>query len=336
MIIPFFIPHSGCPHQCVFCNQKTITGVSAPETSADVPRKIEEYLQTRNPDEPADVAFYGGSFTALPLDVQHSYLEAVSPFISERRIRQIRISTRPDCITGKILESLKQYHVTIIELGAQSMDNAVLDRSGRGHRAEDTETAVRALREYAFSIGIQLMPGLPGDGRETFLNITVDKVISLMPDFVRLYPAVVVKGTALETLYRDGRYAPLTLAEAVALCRDAVLRFELAGIYVTRTGLQPTDELGRSGAILAGPYHPAFGQLVESQIFLESMRAALKGRKEKGDRAEFLVHPRNLSSALGQRRENVKMLMREYGLGKITVTGDAGISGMREIRLAET
>ncbi len=274
MIIPFFIPHSGCPHQCVFCNQKNITGQTNPVDPSTIPRKIIEYLSINNSGKAVHVAFYGGSFTALPFEIQRAYLIAVQPFITSGRIEGIRLSTRPDCITNEVLALLKEYHVTTIELGAQSMDDAVLKTSGRGHTANDTIDAARLIKANDFLIGLQLMPGLPGDSADSFMQ-TIDTVIELKPDFVRIYPALVIKDTPLEDLYRSRRYKPLSLDDAVALCREALERFELAGIEVIRIGLQPTEELERPGTIIGGPYHPAFRQLVESSILLDKMRTCI-------------------------------------------------------------
>jgi histone acetyltransferase (RNA polymerase elongator complex component) len=333
MIIPFFIPHVGCPHQCVFCNQNNITGQNHPEDASFIPGKIKRYLSTHDSNEPVEIAFYGGSFTALPLEAQQAYLEIVRPFIQAGDIRNIRLSTRPDCISGEILPLLKKHHVSVIELGAQSMDDEVLIHSGRGHRAEDTVKAVGLLKNRGFEVGLQLMPGLPDDTANDFLEKTIDAVIPIKPDFIRLYPALVIKNTPLEELYNKGRYTPLTLDEAVTLCRDAVMKFEQAGIPVIRVGLQPTEELERPGTILAGPYHPAFGQLVESLIFLDRMRTALKNTKGMNDRAEFLVHPKNISAAIGQRRENITKLKKEFGLTKIRIVADQSVKGKRGMKL---
>jgi len=316
MIIPFFIPHSGCPHQCVFCNQKNITGSIEPEDPAAIPGKIVRCLATDDTRQPVQVAFYGGSFTALPLEMQKTYLEAVRPFIHAGKVRNIRLSTRPDGIGNTILSLLKEYEVTVVELGVQSMVDEVLARSGRGHTSDDTVNAVKLLKKHGFTIGLQLMPGLPGDSSEHF-NDSVNRVIILNPDFVRLYPVLVVKDTPLENLYKSGRYTPLTLDEAVSLCRDAYREFEKAGIAVIRMGLQPTNELGKPGTVLAGPFHPAFRQLVESSLFLDMMRLAIQNRKEADDPAAFLVHARDISAAVGQHRSNVKMLKREFGLRNI-------------------
>ncbi len=335
MIIPFFIPHSGCPHQCVFCNQKNIIGQNLPEDVAAMPDKINRYVNRNNSSEPVQIAFYGGSFTALPLDKQKACLEAVRPFIQAGHIRNIRLSTRPDCISTEILSFLKEHHVSVVELGAQSMEDNVLARSGRGHTAGDTTRAVRLLREQGFAIGLQIMPGLPGDSAELF-HQTVDRVIALKPHFVRMYPALVIKGTPLEHLYTGGQYTPLAIDEAVALCRDAVVKFELAGIDVIRIGLQSTEELEKPGTILAGPYHPAFRQLVDSSIFLDKMRAALKEKPCRNDTAVFAVNPRDVSAAIGQQGKNRETLRREFRLEKISIVEDPNVGRGKGPKLLAT
>jgi histone acetyltransferase (RNA polymerase elongator complex component) len=335
MIIPFFIPHSGCPHQCVFCNQKNITGQTTPVTPPEIPRKITEYLDISSTDKPAHVAFYGGSFTALPFETQRAYLNAVQPFIQTGQIAGIRLSTRPDCITNEVLALLKEYRVATIELGVQSMDDAVLMRSGRGHTATDTMNAVRLIRSSGFLIGLQLMPGLPGDSAESFRK-TIDTVVELKPDFVRIYPALVIKDTPLEDLYASARYVPLSLDDAVSWCREALERFELAGVDVIRIGLQPTEELDKKGTIVAGPYHPAFRQLVESSILLDKMRRALRSYMGKTGRVIFQVNSKDLSAAIGQKRSNIKKLEKEFGVRNIDIVAGKTVLKRREPLLLST
>jgi histone acetyltransferase (RNA polymerase elongator complex component) len=324
MIIPFFIPHSGCPHQCVFCNQKNITGQAKPIDPSVIPRTITEYLAISNSDTSPQVAFYGGSFTALPFETQKAYLAAVQPFISAGTIASIRLSTRPDCITNEVLALLREYHVATIELGVQSMDDAVLTHSGRGHTTGDTINAVRLIRSHDFLIGLQLMPGLPGDSADSFLK-TIDAVIELKPDFVRIYPSLVIKDTPLEDLYASGRYVPLSLDDAVQLCRKALERFEAEGINVIRIGLQPTEELEKPGTIVAGPYHPAFREMVESSILLDKMRAALRNQTMKIRRVIFQVNPKDLSAAIGQQRSHIELLRKEFGLQEVRIVEDDAI-----------
>lgn len=321
MIIPFFIPDAGCPHQCVFCSQKTITGRREALAASKIPSVISTFLKTRQKKTPVEVAFYGGSFTALPLDVQQQYLREVLPFIENGRIKSIRVSTRPDCIDEERLVFLKEYHVRTIELGAQSMDNTVLTLAGRGHMSSHTINAVGMLKKHGLLMGLQLMVGLPGDSASSFANTIFDS-IKLKPDFVRLYPLLVLKDTPLEALYRSGEYHPLSLDNAVMLCSRALLQFEEAGIAVIRIGLQPTEDLEKPGAILAGPYHPAFRQLVETSIMLKYMQEALRQGPLKKDHATFRVHPSMVSSLIGQKRSAIAQIKKEFGLRSVTVIGD--------------
>jgi histone acetyltransferase (RNA polymerase elongator complex component) len=324
MIIPFFIPHAGCPHQCVFCNQKSITGVAKPADRTSLSRTINKYLETKGKKTGlASVAFYGGSFTALPHDIQRSYLSAVAPFLKSGRIKSIRLSTRPDAIDSAILDLLREYQVDIVELGVQSMNDQVLARSGRGHTASDTVTAVAMLRQRGFRIGLQLMPGLPGDGREAFAA-TVNETIALKPEFVRIYPTLVIRDTPLAEDYRTGRYQPLTLDQAVALCKTALTAYRAADIEVIRIGLQATDELEKTSTIIAGPYHPAFRQLVESSLLMDRMQEAVR-TNNAARRFIFLVHPVDLSFAIGQKRSNMETLRKQHPEKKIEVSLDRAV-----------
>lgn len=330
MIIPFFIPHAGCPHQCVFCDQKRITGRQSAVDPSVVPRVIASYLSHRltppgsRGAESHEAAFYGGSFTALPLPVQRAYLAQVQPFIASGAIAGIRVSTRPDALSTEIMDLLEQHHVRSVELGAQSMDDEVLRCSGRGHCAEDTVRAVRQLRSRKIGVGLQIMPGLPKDSETVFLR-TVRMTIDLRPDIVRLYPVLVLSGTALERLFRAGTYSPLPLDDAVDLCGRALLRFRAAGIPVIRIGLQSSEELEQPGTIIAGPYHPCFRQLVESSLFLQFLRTALTERTGRPQRVTFLVHPADMTAAIGQKRRNVLLLEREFGLAELKVRPDAAV-----------
>ena len=306
-----------------------------PVDPATLPQKIKEYLATNTADKAAHVAFYGGSFTALPLELQKEYLAVVQPFLHSGEIENIRLSTRPDCITDDILAMLHEYHATTVEIGVQSMDDVVLQRSGRGHTANDTMNAVTRLKKNRFFIGLQLMPGLPGDSAETFMK-TVDTVVELKPDFVRIYPALVIKDTPIEDLYRSGRYMPLSLDAAVVLCREALERFERAGIDVIRIGLQPSEELEKPGTIIAGPYHPAFRQLVESSILLDKMRSALRTSKGKTGMVTFQVNPKDLSAAIGQQRYNITQLKKEFEVRKIRIVGGHNVLRRRDPVLLST
>ncbi|NOS35474.1 MAG: radical SAM protein, partial [Deltaproteobacteria bacterium] len=260
LIIPIFIPHEGCPHQCVFCNQTDITGQNSLPAFTEVSETIAQYLSTWRGEGPREVAFYGGSFTGLSDNLQRDFLETAYAFIQRGEINAVRVSTRPDYISHEKVKLLREYGVGTVELGVQSMDDGVLGLSGRGHTAGDTVRAVELLRTAGLTIGLQMMPGLPGDTRETILA-TAREIVSLRPDFVRVYPTLVIKNTPLEKLYRRGDYCPWLLESMVEVCREVMSLFDNARIPVVRMGLQPTVDLEES--IVAGPYHPSFRQFLD-------------------------------------------------------------------------
>jgi len=286
LIIPLFIPFSGCTHRCVFCNQTEITGQSALPTPLDITEKIEAYLATWEAGERKDdkvnglghrrsreAAFYGGSFTALDKETQELLLRPAHAYVKAGRLDSLRCSTRPDAVTPSGIEILKRFSVTTVELGVQSMDPTVLRLSGRGHTVEQTRDAVALLKGAGTKLGLQIMPGLPG---ETFKSIiaTATEVAALAPDFVRVYPTLVLKSTPLETLYLKGEYSAWPIAEMVRAVAEVAEIFERAEIPIIRMGLAPGTEL--EAALVAGPYHPAFKDLVETERskFREKYRLA--------------------------------------------------------------
>ncbi len=319
--IPIFVPHKGCPYDCVFCNQKRITGNLTETTPEDVTRTIDEYLKTL-PDSDCDieVAFFGGSFTGIPIDEQSALMERVSPYIATGRISGIRLSTRPDYITREILDNLKNYGVTTIELGVQSMVDTVLKAANRGHLAEDVIGAVKLIGEYDFSLGLQMMTGLPSDTDEFSIE-TARRLIALKPDFVRIYPTLTIKDTYLEKLYRSGKYTPQTLDGAVNLAKDLLLMFEEAGIRVIRIGLQPTDEIQMGASVVAGPFHSAFGELVESAVYYDIIKNAIDGKSKN---ITVYVNPTEISKAVGNKRKNI-IKLREMTKTDIKITGDRSL-----------
>jgi len=282
LIIPIFIPHQGCPHRCIFCQQKTITNLSETRTTPDdIRNTIELAIKSKHVlnQKPKEVAFYGGTFTSLPTASMTKMLGAARPFIEKGIIQSIRLSTRPDSLGEDKLDILDSFAVSTVELGVQSMDNMVLLLSNRGHTSLDTINAVKALKKRGFKVGIQLMPGLPGDSKEVFMD-TIDKVIGLKPDMARLYPTLVIKGTKLAQWYREGKYTPMGLKDTVNLCKEACMRLESSGIPVIRIGLMSSPSLLKKGEIIAGPWHPSLGFLVRSAIHLEKIRPYLPSMGE--------------------------------------------------------
>ncbi len=317
LIIPVFIPHEGCPHRCLFCNQHRISGWNRPVTPETVQAEIAAWLERAGGRRETQAAFYGGSFTALPRSRQEELLLAARPFLDAGQLRSLRLSTRPDCMDAEQAAFLKDRRVATVELGAQSMSDEVLAFAKRGHTAADTERAAAVLRQAGLETGIQLLIGLPGDSRAS-LRRTVDRVIALRPDFIRLYPLLVVQNSGLADLHAQGSYKPLSLAKAVILTAFMKERFERAGIRVIRTGLQAGEELESS--LLAGPWHPAFGELVSSRLLLRQTRRLLAQAKTGTFRLR--INPRDQSAFRGLKSANVERL-RQLGLWqRITLTTD--------------
>ncbi|MGB9628893.1 MAG: elongator complex protein 3 [Thermodesulfobacteriota bacterium] len=316
LIIPIFLPNLGCSAQCLFCNQKVVVKEAPPPSS--VQAFIERSLRTFSPErrgKERQVAFYGGSFTAMRREDQVLYLKKVEPFLLSGEIDSIRISTRPDAIDREILLLLKKYGVKTVEIGAQSLVDEVLIRSKRGHTAEDTFFAISELRKFRFEVGLHLMIGLPGEDRFRFCE-SLDRTIELRPDFVRIHPTLVLKGSPLEDLWKSGGYFPLSLSEAIEWLKEGILRLEQASIPLARVGLQPTQEL--EAHLLAGPYHPALHQLIESAIFYD-MATLLLQNFIKGEEVIFLCNPKEASNLRGQRNENFQKLKREFNLSHISI-----------------
>jgi len=303
--IAVFVPHAGCPHTCSFCNQKTISGCSAQPTAADVTQTIENalsYLGNRAKD--AEIAFFGGSFTAIDRQYMISLLEAAKPYIDSGRLYGIRCSTRPDCIDEEVLELLKSYSVTSIELGAQSMSDRVLRLNERGHRAQDVVKAAQLVRQYGFELGLQMMTGLYGDDDEGAVY-TAQEIAKLGPDTVRIYPTVVLRGTKLAELYVNGEYRPQPLEGAVGICAALLRFFYERGIDVIKLGLHAEDGVERD--YLAGAYHPALRELAEGRIYLDEAERQIKEKGISG-RITVLCPKGEISKVVGQHRCNILRL----------------------------
>lgn len=272
--IPIFIPELACPHQCVFCNQREISGQQSVPQPEEIPAIIETYLSTMNDGREVEVAFFGGSFTGIPLDLQERYLAQAFRYYKEGRVSGIRLSTRPDYINDSVLNLLERYGVKTIELGAQSTNDEVLLASGRGHKSEAIRSASEMILKRGFHLGLQMMIGLPHDTYERSRQ-TVEDIIALGADNTRIYPTLVLKNTQLAKFYAEGKYVPLDLPTAVSWAKEFFLRFESAGLTVLRVGLHPSEELDYNKSLLAGPYHKSFKELVMSEVWADILKEKL-------------------------------------------------------------
>lgn len=280
-IIPIFIPHYGCKYECVFCNQNEITGRSNIPTAMDVRNTVDEWLSTLRTYEDksagtVELAFYGGSFTGIPLDIQSAYLAIAKEYKDSGRIDKIHLSTRPDYIDTDILYNLKSFNVDTIELGAQSFDNNVLNASNRGHSEECIEKASALIKEFGFELGLQLMVGLPGDSFESCVY-SAKKAAKIAPALARIYPTLMLKDTELLNMYMDGRYEPLSQAEAIRRAKAMYLILDNAGITIMRVGLKSSDVMNDS-VVDSPSYHPAFRQLVEGEIAKDRIEALIEDK----------------------------------------------------------
>lgn len=300
--IALFVPHMGCPNQCSFCNQKSISGQVKQIDAQDVRDAVNTALDGRNCTD-AEIAFFGGSFTAIDRDYMMSLLESAYDFIKNGQVRGIRISTRPDCIDKEVLNILKSYGVTAIELGCQSMSDEVLKANLRGHTAEDVIKACDLIKVNGFELGLQMMTGLYMSDEKADIE-TAEKIISLSPDTVRIYPTVVLENTMLCEKYRNGEYKVQTLDEAVELCSKLLLMFHNADIPVIRLGLHSGGNV--EDGFVAGVYHPAFRELCESRIYLEKVKEQII-KFPKGD-IEITVGAKFVSQLTGQKKANMKQL----------------------------
>lgn len=316
--ISIFVPHMGCPCACSFCNQKTITGKNESPTAQDVKNAVDTALERKGYEY--EIAFFGGSFTAIDRDYMIQLLEAAYPYVKSGQVSGIRISTRPDCIDREILDILKKYGVTSIELGAQSMDDEVLDANKRGHTAQDVVNASVMIKEYGFELGLQMMTGLYLDTYEKAIS-TAKKIIELQPKTVRIYPTVVLKGTYLADLYLAEQYHPLDVDDSAELCAELVGLFEQANIKIIRLGLHSSRDIKEN--MLAGGFHDSFGEIVKSRIMLNKILAL-----PPSDYQVF-VNPKSLSKLKGNNKRNIYFLLeRGYNIKIITDNG-VGIDQLR-------
>lgn len=315
-IIPIFVPHLGCPNDCTFCNQKKISGQTKNVKAEDVKNTIEYYLNNFKDDNKyIEVAFFGGSFTGIDVDKQKELLSVAYEYIKNKKIDSIRISTRPDYINKEILKMLKSYGVKTIELGVQSTNDYILNKSKRGHTFEDVKKASKLIRKNGFILGHQMMVGLPESTRQDEINTAKD-LIKLKPKIVRIYPVLVIKGTQLEKDYESGEYTPLTIEQAVETAKDLLVLFNKKKINVIRIGLQNTNEItdpnSKESQVVAGPYHPAFRQLVESRLWYDNIANEIKKVNSNVSHIQIDVNPSDINNAVGHKRINIEKINDTY------------------------
>lgn len=339
-VIPIFVPHLGCPNDCIFCNQKSISGQKKNITKEEVKNTIDNYLKNiKDKKVIKEIAFFGGSFTAIDENLQEELLKVAYNYIKEGLIDSIRISTRPDCINKKTLKRLKRYKVKTIELGVQSANNYILKRSNRGHTFEDVKKASRLIRWYGFTLGHQMMVGLPESTRIDEIN-TAKELIKLKPKMIRIYPVLVIRNTKLEKEYEKGIYEPITLVQAVEICKELVRMFANKNIDVIRIGLQSTQEISdprnKESEVVSGPYHPAFRQLVESSMWYEAIVSKIKKLNVKVKEVEVTVNPIDANNVIGHKKENVNKLKELYDVDLIVKQDNEMKQGKSKIEITKT
>lgn len=325
-IVPVFIPHAGCPHRCIFCDQTLTTGQNRTfPTTTEIKAIIAQFLDYRKErDRRTEISFYGGNFLGLPDAQIVKLLEIANGYIRQGHAHGIRFSTRPDTITPDRLALIKEYPISCVELGVQSMNKSVLTLSQRGHTVQNTLEAVSLLKKEAWCLGLQMMVGLPGDTPHSALE-SGRRIAALQPDFVRIYPCLVLEGSVLARLFAQGRYTPLSLEQAVEQVRALFSCFAKADIPVIRMGLQPTLALNAQTGVIAGPFHPAFGELVHAAVWLAAIKRHLNGLDLGTDHLEICVHPRQVSRLTGHNRHVLHQLKLHYGLKTVQTCTDADI-----------
>ncbi len=335
--IPFFVPHEGCPFTCVFCSQKKISGKPEGARPSDIPAAISRHLATIPADSHVEVGFFGGSFTGLSHNRQAAFLKKAAPFLREGVINGIRLSTRPDLIDEERLDLLKKYGVTCIELGVQSMSNKVLAEAKRGHTLRDIEKASGLILHKGFILGHQIMVGLPNSSLQDEVK-TAMASIAMRASQVRIYPVVVIKGTELANMWRDGSYAPLDEEEAIRRCARLIPLFERRGVRVIRCGLHPSEGLLSGKDILAGPFHPAFRQKVETTIYRSLFSSHFKKmermKRTPGDLKKILYNPKDTAYVIGYGRANASYV-EKLAYKKRIFFGDSSVP-LSNIRLIYT
>jgi radical SAM enzyme (TIGR01210 family) len=297
-IIPIFVPHAGCPHNCVFCNQDRITGVKDDVTAETVRTTIDDYLETiKNKNATIEVSFFGGTFTGIREEKQRELLKVAKEYKDNKLLAKIRLSTRPDYINDYILSYLKEYGVDIIELGVQSLDKDVLKKAGRGHSIQDVIDASKLIKKYNFVLGHQIMPGLPEDTFDKDIH-TTKASIEMKPDICRIYPALVIKDTPMEKMYKSNEYIPYSLEEAVNVSKVMYDMYRKKHINVIRIGLQPTESINEGGDIVVGPFHPSFRELVEGSLLADIILENMNDERN----ALIYINPKDLSKLYANKK----------------------------------
>jgi histone acetyltransferase (RNA polymerase elongator complex component) len=323
LIIPLFIPQMGCPHQCVFCNQRTITGSAGHIPTPDQIRaEVTRYLRfAKKRYSTIQISFFGGNFLGLERKVMIRLLEAATAFIDQGAVNSLRFSTRPDTVCPDSLAAIQPFPVKTVELGVQSMNDFVLGACMRGHTAADTIAATTLLKDEGYQLGLQMMVGLPGDDDDGAMS-TAHRLARLKPDFVRIYPTLVLAGSPLARMFRDRGYTPLALDAGITLVKRLYLFLRKQGIPVVRMGLQASDGLADPAALLAGPYHPAFGHLVHGEIVLEAIRSVLTDMEDLPRKLTIRVHPTMVSRVQGLNKRNLDHLQKSHGVETIAIVQD--------------
>ena len=339
-IIPIFVPHLGCPNDCIFCNQKIISGQKNEMTKEKAKEIIENYLKSmKKENAQIEIAFFGGSFTAIPEEKQEELLKVAYEYVKNGEVESIRVSTRPDAITKPILKRLKKYGVKTIELGVQSANNYILKRINRGHTFEDVKKASKMIKWNGFTLGHQMMIGLPESTRLDEIN-TAKQLIKLKPKMVRIYPTLVIKNTRLEKEYEEGIYKPLSVVQTVEVCKELVRMFADKNIDVIRIGLQTTDEISKPGnknsEVIAGPYHPALRQLVESAMWYDAIVGKIKKLNVKVKEVEVTVNPIDSNNVIGHKKENVLKLKDTYDVDLVLKQDKKVKQGKSKIEVTKT
>ncbi len=338
-VIPVFVPHLGCPKNCIFCNQKSISGQKKNITKEEAKKTIDSFLENiKDKNAKKEIAFFGGSFTGIDRNVQEELLQVAYEYIEKGQVDSIRISTRPDYINKEILKMLKKYKVKTIELGVQSANDYILERANRGHSFKDVEKASKLIRWYGFNLGHQMMVGLPESNRIDEIN-TAKALIKLKPKMIRIYPVLVIKGTMLEEEYKAGIYEPLSVVQAVETCKQLVRMFTDKNIEVIRVGLQNTDEIcnpeNKESEVVAGPFHPAFGQLVESSMWYDAIVEKIKKLNAKVKEVEVTVNPIDANNVIGHKKENVNKLKDTYEVNLIVKQDEKIKQGKSKIEVTK-